>query len=78
MISPVLLSYSVIVYIDSVTDYSHGEQYWQIVCVSCFHFWVSWHDAVDIGCIDWTIIATLETAGIRGVGIGGASVNVLL
>ena len=39
---------------------------------------LSWHDAIDIVRIDWAIIATLKTAGVRGVGVGGACVHAVL
>ncbi len=55
-----------------------GEQQWQIVSVACFWFLLSWRDAIDIGCIDWAIIAILETARVRGVGVGRAYVHAVL
>lgn len=63
MISPGLLSSGVIVCIDSVTDWPQGEQ---IVSVASFCFLLACHDAIDIGCIDWAIIAGLETARSEG------------
>lgn len=51
--------------IDLVTDWPQGKQLRLIVSVACFVFLLSWHDAIDIGCIDWTITATLETAWVR-------------
>ena len=75
MVSVGALSCGVIVCIDSVTDKPQGEQQRQIVSVSCFCFLLSRHDAIDIGCIDWAIIATLQTARVRGVGVGKACVH---
>lgn len=50
----------------------------QIVSVACFRFLLSWHDAIDIVRIDWAIIATLKTARVRGVAVGGACVHAVL
>ena len=77
MISPGLLSSSVIVCIDPVTDWLHREKQRLIVSVACFVLLLSWHDAIDIGGIDWAITATLETARVREVEVGKACVRVV-
>lgn len=68
MISPALLSCGVIVCIDSLTDSPPEELQRLIVSVACFLLMLSCRDAIDIGCIDRAITATLETARVSGGG----------
>lgn len=82
MMSPGPLSSGVIVCIDSVTDKppegwrgsSYGGLCLLLVFASCFLGMMQ----LTQGCIDCAIIATLETAVVRGAGVGEAFVLAVL